>query len=68
MTDQRHTTGTHRVQVSFPLGLWKLIEPLKSKMGTSDAEVVRNIVIAWLAEKSFVSSVTIGSLTKDIEG
>jgi len=32
-----------------------MIEKLKSEMGFSDSDVVRNIVIAWLAEKSFIS-------------
>jgi len=27
----------------------------KRHMGTTDAEVIRNIVIAWLSEKSIIS-------------
>jgi len=34
-----------------------LIEKLQGEMGMTDAEIVRNIVIAWLSEKSFISSV-----------
>jgi len=45
-----------RVQVSFTLDQWKLIEKLKGVMGSTDSDVVRNIVIAWLSEKSFVVS------------
>jgi hypothetical protein len=45
-----------RVQVSFTGDQWGLIEHLKQTMGGSDADVVRNIVLAWLAEKSIISS------------
>ncbi len=45
-----------RVQVSFSDSQWNLIEKLKGEMGISDAEVVRNVIIAWLSEKSFISS------------
>ena len=45
-----------RVQVSFSEKQWKLIEKLKGEMGVSDAEVVRNVVISWLSEKSFIST------------
>jgi len=44
-----------RVQVTFSQDQWNMIEKLKSEMGFSDSDVVRNIVIAWLAEKSFIS-------------
>ena len=47
---------TKRVQVSFTKEQWELIENLKGNMGNSDADAVRNIVISWLAEKSFISS------------
>ncbi|RLF66213.1 MAG: CopG family transcriptional regulator [Thermoplasmata archaeon] len=44
-----------RVQVSFTDDQWRLIEKFKGIMGNDDAEVVRNIVLAWLAEKSVVA-------------
>jgi hypothetical protein len=47
---------TKRVQVSFTQDQWELIENLKGNMGNTDADAVRNIVISWLAEKSFISS------------
>jgi hypothetical protein len=28
---------------------------MKGSLGTTDADIVRNIVLAWLAEKSFIS-------------
>lgn len=47
-----------RVQVSFTEKQWKMIEILRGEMGDNDADIVRNIVLAWLAEKSFVSDTT----------
>jgi hypothetical protein len=45
-----------RVQVSFTEKQWELIEEMKDSFGGNDAEAVRNIVVSWLAEKSFISS------------
>jgi hypothetical protein len=45
-----------RVQVTFTGEQWSLIEWFRGIMGNDDAEIVRNIVLAWLAEKSVVSS------------
>ena len=47
-----------RVQVSFTEKQWKMIETLRGEMGDNDADIVRNIVLAWLAEKSFVTDTT----------
>jgi len=33
----------------------EIIKEMSGEMGNTDAEVVRNIVISWLAEKSFIS-------------
>jgi len=44
-----------RVQVTFTGEQWSLIERFRGVMGNDDAEIVRNIVLAWLAEKSVVS-------------
>lgn len=49
-------SSAKRVQVTFTREQWELIERLRGVMGTTDAEVVRNIVLAWLSEKSMVSS------------
>ena len=51
-----HNDETKRVQVSFTQEQWELIENLKGNMGKSDADAVRNIVISWLSEKSFIST------------
>lgn len=47
---------TKRVQVTFTEEQWMLIERFRGVMGTEDAEIVRNIVLAWLAEKSLIST------------
>lgn len=44
-----------RVQVTFTEEQWKLIERFRGVMGNDDAEIVRSIVLAWLAEKSLVT-------------
>lgn len=46
----------HKVQVSFSDDQWALLGRLKGSMGITDAEVVRNVVLAWLSEKSFIST------------
>lgn len=48
--------ATKRVQVSFTEKQWELIEKFKGELGESDADIVRSMVIAWLSEKSFISS------------
>lgn len=45
-----------RVQVTFNQSQWNLIEKLRGEFGEKDADIIRNIVLAWLAEKSFISS------------
>lgn len=45
-----------RIQVTFTKEQWNLIEKLKGEMGITDSEVVRNIVMGWLMEKSFIST------------
>jgi len=44
-----------RVQITFNPEQWKLISKMKGSFGNADADIVRNIVLAWLAEKSFIS-------------
>jgi len=44
-----------KVQVSFTREQWELIEKFKGQFGSSDADLVRGIVMAWLAEKSIIS-------------
>jgi hypothetical protein len=54
--EDRHVV-THKVQVSFTDKQWELISSLKGEFGDGDSDVVRSIVISWLAEKSFISTV-----------
>ena len=44
-----------RVQVAFTASQWNLIEKLRGEMGDKDADIIRNIVISWLSEKSLIS-------------
>ncbi len=44
-----------RVQVVLTREQYEIIQMLKGLMGSSDSEVVRNIIIAWLSEKSIIS-------------
>lgn len=52
----KHNKDTKRIQITFTSKQWELIQKFKGIMGQSDSEVVRNIVLAWLSEKSLVSS------------
>ncbi len=45
-----------KVQVTFTDEQWEIISKLRGKMGSSDSEVIRMIVLAWLAEKSIIAS------------
>lgn len=45
-----------RVQVTFTYNQWQLINKLRGEFGDKDADIVRNIVLAWLSEKSLISS------------
>ena len=54
-----------KIQVSFSDKQIKLLETLKGEFGDSDADVVRNVVLAWLAEKSFISTVVKQRITQE---
>ena len=53
-----------RVQVSFTEKQWAMIETLRGEMGDNDADIIRNIILAWLSEKSFVTDTTKKKLNK----
>lgn len=43
-----------RVFVSLPDGIWKIInKDFKNKMGDSESEVIRNIVISYLSHRGY---------------
>jgi len=48
---------TKKIQVSFSDKQIELLNRLKGEFGESDADVVRSVVLSWLAEKSFISTV-----------
>ncbi|RKY95949.1 MAG: CopG family transcriptional regulator [Candidatus Hydrothermota bacterium] len=56
-----------RVLVSFTERQWKLIETLRGEMGDGDADIVRNIVLGWLTEKSFISESAKNKMRKNNE-
>jgi hypothetical protein len=45
-----------RVQVVFTPEQWNLIENFRGELGEGDAEIIRNMVLAWLSEKSIIST------------
>jgi len=45
-----------RVQVVFTGDQWAIVEKFRGALGVGDSELVRNIVLAWLSEKSMISS------------
>ncbi len=45
-----------RIQVIFTKEQYSLIKKLKGELGNSDSDIIRNIVISWLNEKSFIST------------
>jgi metal-responsive CopG/Arc/MetJ family transcriptional regulator len=44
-----------KVLVSLPEGIFKLIKELEGKMGESDSETIRNIVVAYLSEQGYLA-------------
>ena len=43
-----------KIQVTFSTGQLRLVRKLKGTIGETDSEVVRNIVVSYLSEKSYV--------------
>lgn len=44
-----------KVLVSLPEGIYKLVHDLKGRIGESDSEVVRSMVISFLSEKGYLA-------------
>ena len=53
-----------RVQVAFTKSQWDLVENFRGEFGEGDADIVRNMVLAWLAEKSFISTIAKNKILK----
>ncbi|MGL4669250.1 MAG: CopG family transcriptional regulator [Methanobacteriaceae archaeon] len=45
-----------RINISLSREQLTLIRKFKGIMGNTDSEIIRNIMLAWLSEKSMVSS------------
>ncbi len=54
-----------KIQVSFSGRQWEMLEKLKGEFGETDADVVRGIVISWLAEKGFISTIAKQRITAE---
>jgi metal-responsive CopG/Arc/MetJ family transcriptional regulator len=47
---------SRRALVTLPDGVWEVIDnQLKGKIGNGDSEVIRNIVIAYLMERDYLT-------------
>ncbi len=44
-----------KVLVSLPEGIFNIIKELKGKIGESDSEVIRNIIVAYLSEQGYLA-------------
>lgn len=47
-------SNSKRILVSFTEKQWEIINQLRGELGDNDAVIVKNIVISWLIEKSFI--------------
>jgi len=56
MSNIKGQNNMKRIHLSLTKNQYELLNMLRGEMGNSDSEVVRNILIAWLTEKSFISS------------
>lgn len=53
---QDENNNMKRVQVTLNERQLEIINLLKGELGNSEAEIIRNIVLSWLSEKSFIST------------
>ena len=44
-----------KILVSLPEGIFNIVTELKGKIGESDSEVIRNIVVAYLSEQGYLA-------------
>jgi len=59
-----HMGKSKRIQVAFTESQWDLISCFRGEFGEGDADIVRNIVLAWLAEKSMIASTVKNKISK----
>jgi hypothetical protein len=53
-----------KIQVTLSREQLEMIEKFRGTMGNTQATVARNIILAWLAEKSFISDTVKGKEKK----
>jgi|ADurb_Gly_02_Slu_FD_contig_21_857984_length_359_multi_4_in_0_out_0_1 hypothetical protein len=61
-----HMGKSKRIQVAFTESQWDLISCFRGEFGEGDADIVRNIVLAWLAEKSMIASTVKNKISKRV--
>ena len=44
-----------KVLVSLPEGIYSVVHELKGRLGESDSEVIRTMVISFLSEKGYLA-------------
>ena len=44
-----------KILVSLPEGIHRLVRELKGKLGESDSEVIRTMVISFLSDKGYLA-------------
>jgi len=54
-------------QVSFSKKQLELLERFRGEFGETDADIVRSIVLAWLSEKSFISTIVKQRISQEAE-
>jgi len=45
-----------KIQVILTKEQYEIIKKLRGEMGNSDSEIIRNIVVNWLLQNSFITS------------
>ena len=56
-------TMSKKIVVTLPDETYKLMKKLEG-MGSKDGEIVRNLVISWMAEKSMISTAAKNKMNK----
>jgi len=56
MSRENVKKGSKKIQVILTKEQYEIIKKLRGEMGNSDSEIIRNIVVNWLLENSFITS------------
>jgi predicted transcriptional regulator len=56
MGNKKVKKDSKKIQFTLTKEQYGLIQKLKGEMGNSDSEIIRNIVIHWLLQNSFITS------------